>query len=45
MKDNRNEAVEALTKLSLGMFEAFMTERGNDLWMRQSLHDERVTKS
>jgi hypothetical protein len=40
----RKDAIEALIKLSLGMFEAFLTETDKELWMRHSLHDESVTK-
>jgi hypothetical protein len=36
MKDNRNEAVEALIKLRPEMFEAFLTEIGKEIWMRHS---------
>ena len=43
-KYDRKDAIEALIKLSLGMFEAFLTETGKELWMRHALHDEGVTK-
>jgi hypothetical protein len=44
MKNTRNEAVETLIKLSLGMFETFLMATGKELWMRHSLHDDGVTK-
>jgi hypothetical protein len=36
MKYTRNEAVGALIKLRLEIFEAFLTEIGKELWIRHS---------
>ena len=44
-KYTRDEAVEALIKLSVAMFEAFLTDTGKELWMRHSLHDADTAKS
>ena len=35
-KYSREEATEALIKMSLGMFEAFLTTKGKELWMSTS---------
>jgi AcrR family transcriptional regulator len=44
-KYSREEAIEGLIKMSLGMVEAFLTEKGKDLLMSQPLSSEDQTTS